>query len=75
MDVDFPVECTDRKFSSLLNCVPLNISERDLSAFDFSLLWFTREDKQGVKKVLDDFRLGRKTDKARTSGLYYRELL
>ena len=73
--IEFPVECTDRKFSSLLNCVPLDISERRLSGLDFSLLWFTREDKKTIRKVLDDFRLGRKTDSARTSGLYYRELL
>ena len=74
-DIVFPVECTDRKISSLLNCVPLSISERDLSGLDFSLLWFTRENKDTTKKVLEDFRLGRKTDASRTSGLYYRELL
>ena len=75
MDVSFPVECCEKKFSTLLNSVPLHIAERDLTGLDFSLLWFTRETLSEVKTVIDDFKGCRKTARRRTSGLYYRELL
>ena len=75
MDVSFPVECCEKKFSTLLNSVPLHIAERDLTGLDFSLLWFTRETLSEVKTVIDDFKGCRKTARPRTSGLYYRELL
>lgn len=75
MDVSFPVECCEKKFSTLLNSVPLHIAERDLTGLDFSLLWFTRETSSEVRTVIDDFNYCRKTSRPRTSGLYFRELL
>ncbi|MBR5070643.1 MAG: U32 family peptidase [Oscillospiraceae bacterium] len=75
MDVSFPVECCEKKFSTLLNSVPLHIAERDLTGLDFSLLWFTRETASEVKTIIGDFENCRKTSRPRTSGLYYRELL
>ena len=73
--ITFPVECCERRFSTLLNSVPLHIAERDLRGLDFSLLWFTRETAADVREIISDFRSGRKTSRPRTSGLYYRELL
>ena len=75
MDVSFQVECCEKKFSTLLNSVPLHIAERDITGLDFSLLWFTRETASEVKDIIGDFENCRKTSRPRTSGLYYRELL
>ena len=73
--ITFPVECTGKKYSTLLNSVPLHIADRDLSGFDFLLLYFTREDAAACARITQDYRLGRKTRENHTGGLYYRELL
>ncbi|MBR3059980.1 MAG: U32 family peptidase, partial [Oscillospiraceae bacterium] len=41
--VRFPVECTGKKYSTLLNSVPLHVAERDLRGADHIVLYFTRE--------------------------------
>ena len=74
-DMVFPVECCERRTSTLLNCVPLHIAERVPRGLDFSLLWFTRESPEEIRTVIDDFVSYKKSSGPRTSGLYYRELL
>jgi len=71
----FDVECGDKKFSSLLNSVPLHIADRDLRGLDYLLLYFTRESAADCAHITEDFRLRRKSEDKRTGGLYYRELL
>ena len=71
----FPVECGDKKYSTLLNSVPLHVADRDLRGLDYVLLYFTRESPEECRAVEEDFRLRRKSAKPRTGGLYYRELL
>ena len=73
--IRFPVECTEKKFSTLLNSVPLHIAERDTRGADFLVLWFTRESPAECAAVTEEFKSERKSDKSRTGGLYYRELL
>lgn len=73
--VRFPVECGDKKYSTLLNSVPLHIAERDLRGFDYIVLWFTRESREECARITEDHLLRRKSDRPRTGGLYYRELL
>ncbi|MBQ3405369.1 MAG: U32 family peptidase [Oscillospiraceae bacterium] len=75
MGIDFPVECGDRKYSTLLNSVPLHIAERDTDGPDYLLLYFTRESPEDCMRVIDEFERGLKSDRPRTGGLYYRELL
>jgi len=75
MGVEFPVECREKKYSSLLNSLPLHIGEKDWRGFDFALLYFTKESRAECEKILQDYRLGRKADGPRTGGLYYRQLL
>ena len=75
LGVKFPVECTERKSSTLLNSVPLHIAEKDLSGFAYLLLYFTRESREECGRVTEDYRLGRRAAGERTGGLYYRELL
>ncbi len=73
--IRFPVECSEKKFSTLLNSVPLHVAERDLRGVDFLVLYFTRESAEECRAVEEDFRLRRKSAAPRTGGLYYRELL
>ena len=75
LGVKFPVECAERKSSTLLNSVPLHIAEKDLSGFAYLLLYFTRESREECGRVTEDYRLGRRAAGERTGGLYYRELL
>ena len=72
--IEFPVECAEKRYSTLLNSVPLDISGQDDPA-DFRLLWFTREEPDRCRRVADAFREGRKPDEPHTGGLYYRKLL
>ena len=73
--VKFPVECGERKYSTLLNSVPLHIADRDLRGLDHRILWFTRESPAECAAIAAEYRSGKKSDKERTGGLYYRELL
>ncbi len=76
LGVRFPVECgPGRRYSTLLNSVPLHIADRDLRGVDYLLLYFTRENAAECARVTEDYRLGRRAEGARTGGLYYRELL
>ena len=75
LGIRFPVECGEKKYSTLLNSVPLHIAERDLRGLDYLLLYFTRESAAECAAVLEDYRLRRKSAGERTGGLYYRELL
>lgn len=71
---EFPVECGERKYSTLLNSVPLDIAGRD-DPGDFRLLWFTRETDDEAGKVVRRFRRNERTDAPHTGGLYYRKVL
>lgn len=75
LGLSFPVECTRRQYSTLLNNVPLHIAERDLRGFDYLLFYFTRESGAEIRRVLEDYDLRRRSSEKRTGGLYYRELL
>ena len=73
--VRFPVECTEKKVSTMLNSVPLHIAERDLRGLDFVLLYFTRESAAECAAITEDYRLHRKSEAPRTGGLYFRDLV
>ena len=75
LGVKFPVECAERKYSTLLNSVPLHIAERDTAGLDYLLLYFTRESPAECQRVISEFVRGVKTEGPHTGGLYYRELL
>ena len=72
--VAFGVECGEKRYSTLLNSVPLHIAGRETPG-DFRLLWFTRESRAQCGEVIEDFLLDRPSDGPRTGGLYYRKLL
>ena len=73
--VRFPVECTEKKVSTMLNSVPLHMAERDLRGLDHLLLYFTRETAAECAAVTEDYRLRRKSAAPRTGGLYFRDLI
>lgn len=75
MHIEFPVVCEDRKYAVLLNSVPLDIAERNLTGLDYQLLYFTRESAPEAEAVVRRFQRGQKTERPHTGGLYYRELL
>ena len=72
--VVFPVECGDRKYSSLLNSVPLDVIGRDEPA-DFRVLWFTRETREQAKTVIGRALRRERTKSPHTTGLYYRGII
>ncbi len=75
LGIVFPLECHEKKFSVLLNSVPLHVADKDLRGLDHVLLYFTRESARECEKIVDDFVMSRKADSPRTGGLYYREVL
>ena len=73
--VRFPVECGGKKYSTLLNSVPLDIADRDPGGVDHLILWFTRESAEEAAAVTENFKAGRKSARGNTGGLYFRKLL
>lgn len=71
----FYVRCSDKKYSSLLNSVPLYIGDKPYKNIDFITLRFTTESREICKKIVDAFCEKRSLDIKKTGGLYFRELL
>ena len=73
--VVFPMVCHDRRYTTLLNSVPLYLGDKALPPFDFLTLYFTTEDRDACRRVYEGFRRGDAPWFDRTSGLAYRTLL
>ena len=73
--VVFPMACHDRRYTTLLNCVPLYLGDKAMPPFDFVTLYFTTEDRETCRRVHESFRRGDAPWFDRTSGLAYRTLL
>lgn len=73
-DVDFTLLCRNKKYSVLLNSVPLYVGEKELNT-DFEVLYFTTETKELCAKILDTAIKKAPLKGAKTSGIYFRELL
>lgn len=73
--VAFPMVCHDRRYTTLLNCVPLYLGDKALPPFDFVTLYFTTEDGAACRRVYEGFRRGEAPWFDRTSGLAFRTLL
>ena len=70
--VEFPIECGERRFSSLLNSVPIYIANKRLPQVDFLTLYFTNESPQEAGRIIKAYRHGDKPWFERSGGLYYR---
>ncbi len=73
--VDFPLMCKNKKYTELLNSIPLYIGDKNISNVDFEVLYFTVEDKKAVKETIETFIHKKPFLGAHTNGLYYREVL
>ena len=73
--VVFPMICHDRRYTTLLNSVPLYLGDKSLPPFDFVTLYFTTEDRLTCRQVCEGFRRGAAPWFDRTSGLAFRTLL
>ena len=69
----FPVLCADGA-RELLNSKVLWMADRagELEGYDFLVLYFTTEDKNSVRQVIEDFKAGENPPLEFTRGLYYR---
>ena len=73
--ISFPLECSERRTSSLLNSVPLYIFDRSIPESEILIYWFTTETEKEIEHVIDLSEEGKRPDFERTTGLYYREVL
>jgi len=71
----FTLICRDKKYSELLNSVPLYVGDRQLPKCDFTTLYFTIESKSEIEDIVEITRKGESVDGRKTAGLYFRELL
>ncbi len=72
--IDFPVLCSNKVYSTLLNPVKLYMSDKNLSGVDFLTFYLTDETADEAKKALEDYENGATPPKEHTNGLYFREL-
>ena len=75
MGVKFPTLCSRRRYTTLLNSVPLNLSDERICDVDFITLYFTVEPADECRRAAQDFAAHAAPAGERTRGLYYRTLL
>ena len=71
---EFTVLCSDKKYQTLLNSVPVYTGNMDMPGTDFVTLFFTVETKEECSKVIEMFINKNTPDFRRTSGGYNKEL-
>ena len=73
---DFPLLCMQRRYTTLLNSVPLHIADRPIAnRLDMLVLYFTLESPAHCEHVIEDYVNCSPSTDFRTGGLYYRNLL
>ena len=73
MNVDFMLLCNNKKFTTLLNSVPLCVFDEKIKS-DFNLLYFTLETPNQVKEIITLSKNNSAPDFPRTKGLYFKNL-
>ncbi len=73
-NVKFMLMCRNRKYTELMNSVPLYVGDRKSGNVDFRTLYFTSEDKKTVNDIISLFVRGEEPSFAHTKGLYFREV-
>lgn len=71
----FTVQCENKKYSTLLNLVPLYLGDCDLPKTDFVSFVFTTETKEECKEAVEAFLYKKYPPFKRTTGLYKRGVL
>ncbi|MDO5441339.1 MAG: U32 family peptidase [Bacillota bacterium] len=75
MGESFTLICRNKKYSELLNCVPLYVADKQIPKLDFVTLYFTKETKEEAAEIRNLVQSGNEYFGRRTNGLYFRELL
>ena len=69
----FPLICRKRRYTTLLNPVPLALGDKPLRGIDFAVLYFTLETPETCQARYRAFCSGETPDFDRTNGFYDRE--
>lgn len=72
MEKTFQLMCHNKKYSTLLNSVPLYIGDKPLYGADFGLVYFTKEQPDQCVKIMNLLKNNEYPPFERTRGLYYR---
>lgn len=72
--IRFPVVCNEQGASEILNSRPIYLADKqeDFKNLDFILLYFTKEKKETIARVIKDYQTGAEPKGEFTRGLYYR---
>ncbi len=71
---EFTVLCSDKKYQTLLNPIPVYTGNMNMPKTDFVTLFFTVEAKEECAEIIDLFIKKESPDFKRTSGVYNKEL-
>lgn len=71
-NMQFTLLCRDKHYTALLNSVPLYVGDKEKA--DISVLYFTLENAESVKKIYELYKNGETPDFERTNGLYFKTL-
>lgn len=75
LNTRFFILCSEKKYSSLLNSVPLYVGDKAVKNIDFATLYFTFEKEENCRKILNAYAENQVLKTKKTGGLYYRDLL
>ncbi len=72
----FQMICNQQRYSELLNCHPLQLSDKQdqIKGFDFGVFYFTTETKSECKRMVKRYQDQEKPQGEFTRGLYFRGL-
>lgn len=73
--IKFKLICRDKKYTEMLNSVPLYVGDKLIDGLDFETLYFTDESEAVIKRVIDAYFAKNDVDFPHTNGLYFRELI
>lgn len=72
---EFKLRCREKKFSELLNPIPMYMSDKNFSGVDFTTLYFTAESPKECADMYRNYSVHGAPPEVHTNGLYFRELL
>ncbi len=75
MGIKFPVKCVNG-FAEVFNSKPHYLADRqnEFKGLDFAYLYFTFEEKDETKNIIEAYKMGKKPSGEFTRGLYFREV-
>ena len=71
----FPLVCNERRYSTLLNSVPLYLCDKSLPPLDYYVIYLTTETKEEAQSLIHAAADGNPPDMQHTTGLAFRKLL